>query len=53
MFKLMAKPVNHAFVLNPEKADEFINRKANPEIKNKIISRAEKLKLQRESFKNK
>lgn len=53
MMKILAKPVDQAFVLDPEKAEEFLNRKADPKVKEKILKRAEKLKLQRESFKNK
>lgn len=48
MFVVLAKPVDQAFVLNPEKAKEFLERKADPAVKAKILERAEKMRLQRE-----
>ena len=44
MMKILAKPVDQAFVLDPEKAEEFLNRKADPKVKEKILKRAEKLR---------
>ena len=50
MMRILAKPVDQAFVINPEKAEEFLNRKADPKVKEMILKRAEKLKKQREKF---
>ena len=36
--------------VSPEKAEEFLNRKADPKVKEMILKRAEKLKKQRENF---
>lgn len=44
MMKVLAKPVDQAFVLNPEKAEEFLNRKADPKVKERIMKRAEKMR---------
>lgn len=38
--KVLAKPINKAFVLDPDKAEEFINHK-NPESLKKINEIAE------------
>ncbi|MBR3022954.1 MAG: hypothetical protein IKH71_00725 [Oscillospiraceae bacterium] len=35
---------NRAIVLNPDKAEEFMNRKADPAVKQKILERAEKFR---------
>ena len=43
MFVLLAKPVDQAFVLDPEKAEEFLARKADPKIKEMHLRRAAKL----------
>jgi len=51
MMVLLAKPVDQAIILNPEKADEFLNLKADPKVKALIKERSEKLRLQRERFK--
>lgn len=53
MMVLLAKPVNKAIVIAPEKADEFTRLKADPKTKALIKERSEKLRLQREKFKNK
>ena len=53
MMVLLAKPVNRAIVIAPEKADEFTRLKADPKAKALIKERSEKLRLQREKFKNK
>lgn len=52
MMKILAKPVNQVLILNPEKAEEFLNRKPDPKVKERILRNAEKLKLQRERSKN-
>ena len=44
MMRILAKPVDQAFVINPEKAEEFLNRKADPKVKEMILKRAEKLR---------
>ena len=44
MMRILAKPVDQAFVINPEKAEEFLNRKADPKVKKMILKRAEKLR---------
>ena len=44
MFVVLAKPVDQAIVLNPEKADEFINKRIDPEVKAEILRKAEKLR---------
>ena len=38
-------------VISPEKAEEFMQQKADPAVKAKILRRAEKMRLQREKFK--
>ena len=52
MFVVLAKPVNKAIVIAPEKAEEFMNLKADPQVKLLIKKRSEQLRLQRERFKN-
>lgn len=52
MMQVLAMPVDRAIVLNPDKAEEFMNRKADPSVKQKILERAEKLRKQREKFEN-
>lgn len=52
MMKILAKPVNQVLILNPEKAEEFLNRKPDPKVRERILRNAEKLKLQRERSKN-
>ena len=44
MMVLLAKPVDQAIILNPEKADEFINKRIDPEVKAEILRKAEKLR---------
>ena len=44
MMRILAKPVDQAFVINPEKAEEFLNRKADLKVKEMILKRAEKLR---------
>lgn len=44
MMVLLAKPVDQAIVLNPEKADEFINKRIDPEVKAEILRKAEKIR---------
>lgn len=44
MMKVLAKPVDQAFILNPEKAEEFLSRKADPKVKERIMKRAEKMR---------
>lgn len=52
MFVVLAKPVNQAIVIAPEKAEEFVNLKADPKVKSLIKERSEQLRLQRERFKS-
>lgn len=55
MFVVLAKPVDQAFVLNPEKAEEFLARKGDPKIKEMILKRAEKFRknmIRDDRFKN-
>lgn len=51
MMKILAKPVNQVLILNPEKAEEFLNRKPDPKVRERILRNAEKLRLQRERSK--
>ena len=39
MMRILAKPVDQAFVINPEKAEEFLNRKADPKVKEMILKK--------------
>lgn len=50
MMVLLAKPVDQAIVIAPEKAEEFKSLKADPKVKALIKERSEKLRLQREKF---
>lgn len=52
MFVVLAKPVNQAIVIAPEKAEEFVNLKADPKVKSLIKERSEQLRLHRERFKS-
>lgn len=52
MMNLLAKPVNQAFVLDPAKAEEFLSRKADPKVKERILRNAEKIRQQRERSKD-
>jgi len=47
MFNLLAKPINQAFVVAPDKIQEFLNEKPDPKVKERILKNAEKMKLQR------
>ena len=51
MMKILAKPVNQVLIINPEKAEEFLNRKPDPKVRERILRNAEKLRLQRERSK--
>ena len=44
MFVVLAKPVDQAFVLNPEKAEEFLARKGDPKVKAEILRKAKKFR---------
>ena len=44
MMVLLAKPVDQAIVLNPDKADEFINKRIDPEVKAEILRKAERIR---------
>lgn len=44
MFVVLAKPVDQAFVLNPEKAEEFLARKGDPKIKEMHLRRAKEFR---------
>ena len=44
MFVVLAKPVDQGFVLDPDKAEEFIARKADPKIKEMHLRRAKEFR---------
>jgi hypothetical protein len=50
MFNVLAKPVDQAFVVDPDKVEEFLKEKADPKVKERILRNAEKLRLQRQCF---
>lgn len=50
MFVVLAIPVEHVIQISAEKAEEFMNLKADPKVKALIKERSEKLRLQREKF---
>ena len=55
MMVLLAKPVDQAIVLNPDKADEFINKRIDPEVKAEILRKAERIRktyIRDDRFKN-
>lgn len=46
MFKILAKPVDCAFVIAPDKTADFLNEKPNPKTKERIMRNAEKFRRQ-------
>lgn len=44
MMKILAKPVNQVLIINPEKAEEFLNRKPDPKVRERILRNAEKFR---------
>lgn len=48
MFDVMARPVNNAFVVAPEKTEDFLNHKTNPELIKQVLERGRKLQRQME-----
>ena len=52
MFDIMAKPVNGAFVVAPEKTKDFLNHQTNSEIRKRVIERGRKLQRQMEKCEN-
>lgn len=47
MFNILAKPVNQALIVAPDKVDDFLNEKADPKVKERILRNCERLKQQR------
>lgn len=47
MFNMLAKPVNQAFVVAPDKVEAFLNEKADPKVKERILRNCERIKQQR------
>lgn len=52
MFDVMAKPINGAFVVAPEKTEDFLNYKTNSELRRQVIERGRKLQRQMEKYEN-
>lgn len=48
MFDVMARPVNNAFVVAPEKTEDFLKHKTNPELIKQVLERGRKLQRQME-----
>lgn len=46
MMKILAKPINQAFVIAPDKVEEFMSQKTDPAIKARIIRNAERFRKQ-------
>ncbi|WP_295217526.1 hypothetical protein [Ruminococcus sp.] len=46
MFDIMAKPVQNVIFVREEKAEEFLQQKADAEMKKKILFRAKKIQEQ-------
>lgn len=46
MMKMLAKPINQAFVIAPDKVEEFMSQKTDPAIKARIIRNAERFRKQ-------
>lgn len=47
MFNVLAKPVNQAFVVAPDKIEAFLNEKADPKVKERILRNTQRMKQQR------
>lgn len=41
---VMSRPVQSAFVVDPSKAERFLNKKADPAIKERILKNSERMK---------
>jgi hypothetical protein len=46
MFNVLARPVDQAFVVAPDKVGEFLKEKADPKVKERILRNAEKFQQQ-------
>ena len=46
MFNVLAKPVNQAFVVAPDKIEVFLKEKADPKVKERILRNAERFQQQ-------
>jgi hypothetical protein len=46
MFNVLARPVDQAFVVAPDKVEEFLKEKADPKVKERILRNAEKFQQQ-------
>lgn len=44
-FNVLAVPCNAPFIVSPDKTEEFLNQKANPETTKMISEMADKLKI--------
>lgn len=52
MFDVMARPVNSAFVVAPEKTEAFLNHKTDAELRKQVLERGRKLQRQMEKVKD-